>query len=176
MKRTQRVHRMQRLGTYRTSGRKSSTGLNRLANPRSACRPAFLEDEILELALAGLIANRAIQRVIDEQEFEHALACVLRRRGLSLDDHPLGDGRRARDLELGRLFDLDQAHPADAGDGQARVIAVVRHQHARLLRRFDDERTGGTLTGAPSIVRFIKPSAICRLPQLTITGWRLPAR
>jgi len=55
-------------------------GLNRCKLPVARARPACLEDEILELALAGLIANRAIQRVIDEQNSSTLLACVLRRR------------------------------------------------------------------------------------------------
>ena len=104
--------------------------------------PAFLEHEVLQLALAGLIADRAVERMIDEQELEHALARVLRRRRLRFDDHALGDGRRAGDRELRRLLDLNQTHAAHAGDRQPRVIAVVRDQHAGLLRRLDDERAG----------------------------------
>src|SRR4030095_13536425 len=35
---------------------------------------SFLERVILQLALTGLITDRAIERVVDEQHLEHALA------------------------------------------------------------------------------------------------------
>ena len=44
--------------------------------------PAFLEHVVLQLALAGLVADRAVERVVDEQQLEHALARLLGALGL----------------------------------------------------------------------------------------------
>ena len=57
-----------------------------------------------------------------------------------VDDLAFGHRRRARRRELGRLLDLDEAHAAHAGDRQSRVVAVVRHEHAGVLRRLEDRR------------------------------------
>ena len=92
---------------------------------------------ILQLALARLIAHRAIDRMVDEQEFEHRFLRGLGLRALGVDHHALGDFGVARDLQLGRLLDLDQAHPAIADDGQRRMIAVVRDLDPDLLGGLD---------------------------------------
>ena len=92
---------------------------------------------VLQLALAGLIAHRAIDRMIDEQEFQHRFLRGLGLRTLGVHHHALGDFGVARDLQLGRLLDLDQAHPAVADDGQPRMIAVVRDLDADLLGGLD---------------------------------------
>ena len=99
---------------------------------------AVLHVVVLEFALAGLVADRAIDGVVDEQEFEHR---GLRRLGSvarGLDDHAVGHARVAADLQLGHLFDFDQTHAAVARNAQARVVAVVRHFHAGPLRGLDD--------------------------------------
>ena len=48
---------------------------------------------VLQRALAALVADRAVQRVVDQQQLHHALLRLLRhRRGeLGLDDHAVGD-------------------------------------------------------------------------------------
>ena len=53
-----------------------------------------------------------------------------------------GHRRRARRRELRRLLDFDEAHAAHAGHRKSRVIAVVRHEHARVLRRLENRRAG----------------------------------
>ena len=120
----------------------------------------FLIRVVLQLALAGLIADRAVERVVDEQHLEHALARLERLLGVHVHDLPFGDRRRARRRELRRLLDFDEAHAAHAGDRKSRVVAVVRHEHARVLRRLEDRRARrARVTGRPSIVRF----TICRV-------------
>src|SRR5258705_13857921 len=42
--------------------------------PVAGIFPAFLEGVVLELALTGLIADRAVERMVDQQHLEHALA------------------------------------------------------------------------------------------------------
>ena len=55
----------------------------------------------------------------------------------------VGGGQRARRLRLGRPGrDLDQAHPAIAGDAQPLVIAEARNFLPRQLARLED---GGPL-------------------------------
>src|SRR5450432_3008125 len=126
-----------------------------------------LEPVILQAALARLIANRAIYRVIEQQKLLHSGASSIDvRAGLALDDHAFGRGLLARGHELGLLLrqvlllvgvpgqhiqqhrratgrrhDLDQAHPAIGRDGKARVPAVVRNVDPRLLRGADDGLT-----------------------------------
>ena len=108
-----------------------------------ACALApFLEDEVLQLAFARLIADGAVEGMINQQEFEDALTRAFRGRGLRLHNHSFGDGRGTGDLELGRLLDLDEAHAAYTRDLQAGMVAVVRDEDARLLRRFNDQRPG----------------------------------
>ena len=101
---------------------------------------AFLIRVVLQLALAGLIADRAIERMVDEQHLEHALARFERLLRVHVNDLPFGDRRRARRRELRRLLDLDEAHAAHAGHRKSRVVAVVRHEHAGVLRRLEDRR------------------------------------
>src|SRR5690606_877907 len=37
---------------------------------------AMLVAEVLQIALAGLVADGAVERVIDEKEFNHSISCV----------------------------------------------------------------------------------------------------
>jgi hypothetical protein len=71
-------------------------------------------------------ANRAVERVIDQQELEHALAAFDGFRILRVHHHAFGRRRRARRLQLGHLVDLDQADAARRVDAQAGVVAVIR--------------------------------------------------
>ena len=55
------------------------------------------ERQILERALAALVADRAIERMVDEDELERRLLALgrLRRCRARLDHHPVVDGQRA---------------------------------------------------------------------------------
>ncbi len=69
------MQRAQHVQDVRAEG--SSTGLYALRPcPRGkrVSRPAFLEHVVLRLALAGLIADRAVERMVDEEELEDAFA------------------------------------------------------------------------------------------------------
>ncbi len=94
--------------------------------------------EILQLALAALIADRAIERMIDEQKL-HGRALGgdgLRRLGEHL--HALRHRRRARRHRLRRLLDLDQAHAAVGCDGQFFVVAESRNVDIRRVGDLHD--------------------------------------
>ncbi len=79
-------------------------------------RPPVADREILQLAFAALVADRAVERMVDQQEFHHALLRLLRLRGLRPDLHALGGRGRACGQRLRRLFHLDETHPAVGGD------------------------------------------------------------
>ena len=57
---------------------------------------------VLQGALAALVAHRAVERVVDEQQLHDALLRLVGTLGrvLRLDDHAGGDGHRARGLRL----------------------------------------------------------------------------
>ena len=113
---------------------------------------------VLQIAFAALIADRAVERMIDEQEFHHAFARLLHHRSVGEDLRCLAVGTRAQIAHShgargGRLrrttLHLDQAHAAVAGDRQTFVEAKTRHFRARgfarlqecVLRRDIDFRT-----------------------------------
>ena len=98
-------------------------------------RGPVADREILQLALAALVADRAIERVVDEQELHHALLRLHRLVGVREYLHAFGDRRGARRQRLGRLLDLHQAHAAVGRDRQLAVPAKMRH--------VDTERIGG---------------------------------
>src|SRR5690606_27639570 len=103
----------------------------------------FLRHVVLELALARLVADRAVQRVVDQVELEDALTRLARLRALGLDDLPVSDRRHACRLQLGHPLDLDQAHPAHGRCRETRVVAVVRDADTGALRGLDDARPLG---------------------------------
>ena len=90
---------------------------------------------VLQVAFAALVADRAIERVVDEQELHHPFARLLdhRRQRIHrwrltirsaahiLDLHGAGSGR------FGGPDQLDQTHAAIAGDRQALMIAETRN-------------------------------------------------
>ena len=88
---------------------------------------AVAEGVLLQPALPGLIADRAVERVIGQEELHHGAAAVLDLGARGPHHHPVGGDRRAGGGQLGHLLDLDEADAAVAGDGEPGVIAVPRH-------------------------------------------------
>ena len=60
-----------------------------------------------------------------------------------MDDLTVGGGHRARCDGLGRLVDLDEAHPAVARDAQAFVVAEARDFRARRFAGLQNGRASG---------------------------------
>src|SRR5262245_49216103 len=100
---------------------------------------------VLQLALAGLVADGAVERVVEEQGFERLGLCGLGLRRVGDDDGAILDRSLAAgdDLRLHgglavlHLADFDEAHAATGDDGQGGVPAVVRDQDAGAVRRLD---------------------------------------
>jgi hypothetical protein len=95
-----------------------------------------VEVELLQGALAGLVADRAVDRVVQQGELEHLLAGQGGPVVVDLHHHAVGGDGLTRRLQLGRLLDAHQALAAAGRDAQARVVAeradVVAEQLGRL--------------------------------------------
>src|SRR4029077_10176617 len=96
-------------------------------HPRRA--GAVAEGQVLERTLAALVADRAVERVVHEDELERSLLTLRgpggRRRGSH--HHPVLGGQRAARLELGEALDLDEAHSAGSDRrAEARLVAEDR--------------------------------------------------
>ena len=115
--------------------------------------------EFLESALARLVANGAVERVIDEQEFHHTFAAFFHQLALGANAHVFADGvgasnDRARHPADGfvalfvtsrllsgcgarRHAHLHQTHAAIAGSRELWVIAIMRDLDLHRATGFD---------------------------------------
>ncbi len=91
---------------------------------------------VLQRALAALVAHRAVERVVGQQELEHAVLGLLHLLRGGVDDHALAGLDEAGRLQRGapRAIHLDQAHAAHADGLHARVVAEARDVGARRAR------------------------------------------
>ena len=96
---------------------------------------AVTDGLVLQIALAALIANRAIQRMVNQQQFHNALAHFFDGRGIGGDDHAFANRHGARSDRLGCALHFDQAHATVTGNGQAFVITEARDFDADALAR-----------------------------------------
>src|SRR5205823_8138010 len=99
------------------------------------------ERQVLQRALAALVADRAVEWMVDENELERrvlALRSLLGSTGCA-DDHPVLCGERAAGLQLRHPLDLDEAHAARAdGRTEPRLVAEDGDLDPGFLRRLDD--------------------------------------
>ena len=90
---------------------------------------AIPERQVLQWALAALVADRAVERMVDEDELERCVLCLGgQRRGRGrLHDHAVGGRQRARGLGLRRSGrHLAEAHAAGP-DGRTEPRLVAEH-------------------------------------------------
>ncbi len=152
-KRTQRVHWMQRFIEVLTSAPEIFVLDRALVLGKARGVDAVAHRLVLQVALAALVADRAIQRMVDQQEFHHAFARLLHHRRTRRDFRRLALRTRtaiahapgaARD-RLRAALHLDQAHPAIAGDRQPLVVAEARNFGARGLARLQQRVFRGNI-------------------------------
>lgn len=93
---------------------------------------------ILQVALATLVADGTIQRMICQQELHHTFSRLVRERAIRLDHHTRLHRPRARGDWLRRPLDLYQAHSAVSGNHEFLVVAVPGDRDARLLACLDE--------------------------------------
>src|SRR5690606_12758624 len=117
-------------------------------------RPAVRHRLVLQRALPALVADGAVERVVDEEELDHPVLRLVGDGGgvLGGDDHAGGGLERARGLRLGHRAEvalpvrgghLDEALAAGAGGLEQGVVAEPRDLDADLLGGPDDERALG---------------------------------
>ena len=96
---------------------------------------------VLQRALAALVAHRAVERVVGQQELEHAVLGLLHLLRGGVDDHAVAGLDEAGRLQRGaaRALHLDQAHAAHADGLHARVVAEARDVGPGPLRRGDQQ-------------------------------------
>ncbi len=105
---------------------------------KTGCIDAERHRLILQVALATLIANRTIKRMVDQEKLHHPLACPLYRRCFGMHDHTLTHWQRTACHRLRRLFDLDQTHTAIARNGKAFVVTKPRYVRACFFARLQN--------------------------------------
>src|SRR5262249_51416686 len=102
---------------------------------------------VLQLALAGLVAYRTIERVIEEQALERLGLGRLGSRAIGDDDGVVESGRLAGRYDLGwddhlaiglAFADLDETHPATGHHGESGVPAVMGDEHPGALSGLDE--------------------------------------
>ena len=109
---------------------------------------AIIHCLVLQIALSALIADRAIERMIDQQEFHHAFARLAGDGRIRIDAAGravlVGENvfnlQRARSLRFGRADPFDQTHAAIACHRQPLVIAEAWHLGTGLLARLQQSQ------------------------------------
>ncbi len=106
---------------------------------------------VLQRAFAALVADRAVQRMVDQQEFHDAalrlVGCF--RAELRAHHHVGCDGRGARGQRFALAFDLDQALPACADRIEQGMVAEPGNLNAHQLRGPDHQRALGNTDLVP---------------------------
>ena len=103
---------------------------------------------VLQRALARLVADAAVDRVVQRDELQDGLAVGLHVVRVGEHLHAGADGHVAGDVEAA-AFDFDQAHAAVAGRRQLLVPAEVRDEVAVRARDLHHGLVGVRLDGLP---------------------------
>src|SRR5271169_1665350 len=96
---------------------------------------------ILQIAFAALIADRAIERMINEEELHYPLLCLNCLWGFSENHHPVSCGHRTRGYRLRRFLYLDETHPAVSCNREALVETEMRNLDPCVLAGLKDRGT-----------------------------------
>ncbi len=107
----------------------------------AAAVEAVIHRLVLQIALAALVADGAIERMIDEQELHYAFARLPDERRIGMDDRggavtvrpQIADIHGAGRHRLRDAADLHEAHAAVTRDGQPLMVTEARDLRSRLL-------------------------------------------
>ena len=100
---------------------------------------------ILQIALATLVANGAVQWMVRQQKLHHTFPCLVCEGAVRLDIHPRLHRPCTRRHGLRCLLHLDQTHPAVSGDHEFLVVAVSGDRGAGLFAGLDEGGAGYSL-------------------------------
>ena len=103
----------------------------------AALARAVLEHHVLQFALAALIAHRAVQRMVGQQEFQRGLPGLHHGRRFGPHNHALAHRHHARRHQLRGLLNLHQAHAAGSLQRHAFVVTERRNLDASQLGGVD---------------------------------------
>ena len=101
-------------------------------------RTTVAHRQILQLAFAALVANRAIERMVDQQKLHHRLLRFDRFLAFGTHHHALGHRCCACRHGLGCFFYIDQTHAAVGSDAEFLVITKMRNVSARFFSCMHD--------------------------------------
>ena len=162
-KRMQRVQWMQRFIEVLTSGPELLVGHRALVLVIAAAVEAVAHRLVLQVALAALVADRAVERMVDQQELHHALARLLHHRRGGEDLHAC---RRPAARSSPAAW-ADLASPRPGTCGSCRRSTGARGSRSAGSRRPPARRPAGSVMPAgtsistPSIVSL---GIACSLP------------
>src|SRR5205807_1288172 len=151
----------------------SSSSRESAASMRRSLGPGMSAKSILQLTLAPLVADRTVERVVDEQELHSRALRADRARRLREDLHALGDRSRAGRQGLGSLLHFHQAHAAVGRYRQLVVVAEARHVSAIRVGDADDHLALARLRGHAvdlDVDEFVTHAA--RAPSCSVTMLR----
>ena len=154
---------MHRCGSLATIGERYFSGCDVLSFGETLLDIAPIEDHFLQLAFAAAVADRTIERVIDEQKFAHRTLRFFDLGTRGRDDHSVSAGDRARRLQLRHLVDAHQTHAARRLHLEVLVITKRRNAVSVFAAHVDQRRAlfGLDLDAVyRDLDRFCSPSAI----------------
>ncbi len=96
--------------------------------------------QVLQRALAALVAHRAVEGVVEQDELEHRLLALGRVLGARVHLHAVAGGHGAGGLQLRHALDLDEAHAARADRGPEPGLVAEDRDLDPGIRRGDHER------------------------------------
>ena len=99
---------------------------------------AITNRQVLKFALATLVADRTIQRVVNEKELHRRFLSSDCPRRLGEHLHAFVHRLRAGRNRLGRTLHVDKAHAAVGRDAEFVVIAEPRYVRTDLVGHLDD--------------------------------------